>query len=86
MEKFSIVVSRQDLEGLGWGYDGWDCEPGEDPGFDFVRIDGNQEGKLSWIPCDEQGKTFGDAHDTGDDRKTVQDVLELLKTGMAYEL
>ena len=88
MENFSIVCARKDLENLGWGYDGWgDYEPGEYPGFDFVRID-CEDGKLSWIPCEENGKILlgATSHSTGDDRKTVQDVLELLKTGMAYEL
>ena len=86
MENFSIVADRKDLENLGWGYDGWgDLEPGQYPGFDFVRIDCEND-KTKWTPCDEQGKMFGDTHDTGDDQKTIQDVLELLKTGMAYEL
>ncbi len=86
MENFSIVASRKDLENLGWGYDGWgDLEPGEQPDFDHVRID-HEDGKTTWTPCDEQGRTFGDCHSTGDDRKTVQDVLEFLKTGKAYEL
>jgi hypothetical protein len=85
MENFSIVASRQDLEQLGRGYDGWgDLEPGKQPDFDHVRID-HEDGKTTWTPCDEQGKTFGDAHDTGDDKKSIQDALALLNSGMAYE-
>jgi len=86
MENFSIIASRKDLENLGWGYDGWDyLESGEEPGFDFVCIE-VKDGKTYWSPCDEGGKTFGDRHSTGDDSKTIQDALELLKAGMAYEL
>jgi len=86
MENFSIVANRLSLECLGWAYEGWDyLEKGEEPGYDFVRID-CEDGKTTWTPCDEHGRTFGDRHSTGDDQKTIQDVLELLKTGMAYEL
>jgi hypothetical protein len=86
MENFSVVANRLSLECLGWEYDGWDyLEKGEDPGYDFVRID-CEDGKTKWTPCDEQGRTFGDTHDTGDDKKSIQDAIELLKTGMAYEL
>ena len=76
MENFSIIADRKDLENLGWGYDGWgDFEPGEYPGFDFVRID-NQDGKLSWVPCEENGKILLGAWSkpTGDDAKTLEDV------------
>ena len=88
MENFSIITTRAALENLGWGYDGWgDFEPGEEPGFDHVRID-CENGKTTWIPCEENGKILlgASSQPTGDDRKTVQDVLELLKAGMAYEL
>jgi hypothetical protein len=79
MENFSIIADRKDLENLGWGYDGWgECEPGEYPGFDFVRID-NQDGKLSWVPCEENGKILlgATSQATGDDAKTLEDVRTL---------
>lgn len=86
MENFSIVTTRAALEQLGWGYDGWDyLESGEEPDFDHVRID-HEQGKTTWTPCNIHGEAFGDTHSTGDDKKSIQDALALLKAGMAYEL
>lgn len=71
----SFITTRAALERLGWGYDGWlDFERGEHPGFDFVRIDENQEGNLSWSPCDE----YGDNSRSGSEAILSRDVAACL--------
>jgi hypothetical protein len=64
----SFITTRAALERLGWDFSGMYIT------LDHIRIDENQEGSLSWSPCDE----YGDNSRSGSESILSRDVAACL--------
>ena len=74
----SFITTRAALEHLGWDFSGMYIT------LDHIRIDENEEGSLSWSPCDEYGdnsRSGSEAILSRDEAACLNDMATLAASG-----